>query len=89
MSPNERLVRRARNVVAKPEADMPSPCVSVCKMNSATELCLGCFRTLDEIALWGRMDDGSKLEVWRSIPERVGHNALTPTLATPPTEEDT
>jgi hypothetical protein len=40
-------------------------------MDPVTELCEGCFRTLDEIAWWARMEDESKREVWRMIEERA------------------
>jgi predicted Fe-S protein YdhL (DUF1289 family) len=40
-------------------------------MSPSTELCEGCFRTLDEIALWGRMEEKSKREVWKLIAERI------------------
>lgn len=33
-----------------------SPCVGVCRMD-ATGLCLGCRRTLAEIARWGTMSN--------------------------------
>ena len=29
-----------------------SPCIGVCAMNSQTQFCEGCFRTIDEIAAW-------------------------------------
>lgn len=32
--------------------DPSSPCVGVCAINARTQLCDGCFRTLDEIAAW-------------------------------------
>ncbi len=78
MSPNERLAKRARLVRAR-AGETPSPCVSVCRMSSATELCLGCFRSLDEIALWGRMDEEAKRQVWRAIEKRLEQSALTTT----------
>ena len=33
-------------------AEVASPCVSVCRMDAATGLCAGCYRTLSEIAAW-------------------------------------
>ena len=33
---------------------VPSPCISVCRMDAASGLCEGCLRTLDEIAAWSR-----------------------------------
>ncbi|NPC58616.1 DUF1289 domain-containing protein [Caenimonas soli] len=66
------LAKRARLVGAGLAGDVPSPCISICKLDSATEFCEGCFRTLDEIAAWGRMDDESKRAVWQLIAERLG-----------------
>jgi uncharacterized protein len=65
------LAERARLVHAGLEGDVPSPCISICKLDSATEFCEGCFRTLDEIAAWSRLDDESKRAVWQLIAERL------------------
>lgn len=67
----DRLARQARQVTADRSGEVPSPCVSICRMNPSTELCEGCFRTLDEIALWSRMEEASKREVWKQIGERI------------------
>jgi len=34
------------------EAEVPSPCISVCVIDQPTGLCAGCYRTLTEIAGW-------------------------------------
>ena len=65
------LAKRARQVAAGFFTEVPSPCVSVCRMSPTTELCEGCLRNLDEIAAWGRMEDGEKREVWRLIAQRI------------------
>jgi len=49
---------------------VPSPCISICRMNDATGLCEGCLRTLDEIAAWGGLDDAGKRAVWKRLPPR-------------------
>jgi uncharacterized protein len=49
---------------------VPSPCISVCRMNPASGLCEGCLRTLDEIAAWGGMSESGKREVWQRIEQR-------------------
>ena len=33
-------------------ASVASPCTSVCIVDQVSGLCIGCFRTLDEIAGW-------------------------------------
>lgn len=86
MGAAELLAERAREVAAAPEDDVPSPCISVCRMDPVSELCEGCFRTLDEIAAWGRMEDEGKREIWLLIAQRV---ALTPPLSQREREEKT
>lgn len=54
----------------RPVAEVPSPCVKVCTMDHAAGLCIGCSRTLDEIAGWSQFTPEQKLAVWRYINER-------------------
>jgi predicted Fe-S protein YdhL (DUF1289 family) len=42
--------------------DIPSPCLKVCKMGTA-HLCVGCFRTIEEIAAWTLMDAEQRVAV--------------------------
>jgi uncharacterized protein len=79
------LAERVREIETMAGDDVPSPCMSVCRMNMDTELCEGCLRTLDEIAAWGRMDDATKREVWVLLGQRL---ALTPTLSQREREQD-
>lgn len=73
------LVRRnamkliaARAVAASATAEnVPSPCLSICRMDAATGLCEGCFRTLNEIGAWSRINDAAKRQVWAEIARRV------------------
>lgn len=55
-----------------PGAPVPSPCNAVCRIGEANGVCEGCFRTLDEIAAWGGLDDGGRREVWRRLALRAG-----------------
>ncbi len=71
MGAPELLAKRARLVAAGLCDEVPSPCIAVCRMDPVTELCQGCWRTLDEVALWGRMEEASKREIWQLIAERL------------------
>lgn len=51
-------------------SSVPSPCISVCRMDARSGWCEGCMRTLDEIAGWSTMDDADKRRVWRVLPQR-------------------
>ena len=47
-----------------------SPCTSVCRIDDASGLCVGCLRTLDEIAAWSVLDDDARRTVLASLPAR-------------------
>jgi len=47
-----------------------SPCINVCKMDERTGLCLGCQRTLDEIAGWGGASDSVRQAILAAIDKR-------------------
>jgi prolyl-tRNA editing enzyme YbaK/EbsC (Cys-tRNA(Pro) deacylase)/predicted Fe-S protein YdhL (DUF1289 family) len=51
--------------------DIPSPCVSVCRMDTGSGLCEGCFRTIDEISQWSRSDDAAKKMMWLNVSHRL------------------
>ena len=42
------------------EQVVASPCIGVCSMDDLSGLCMGCFRTIDEIRSWWDLDDSSK-----------------------------
>lgn len=48
-----------------------TPCVKVCAVDGASGLCLGCLRTLGEIAQWARLSDAERAEIMRELPDRV------------------
>jgi predicted Fe-S protein YdhL (DUF1289 family) len=60
----------ARPVRSNPADAVPSPCVSVCAVDPAGGYCLGCYRTLDEIAAWINFDSAERLAVWDAIAAR-------------------
>lgn len=47
-----------------------TPCVKVCVVDGASGLCLGCFRTLQEIGGWGRLDDTRRAAIMAELPGR-------------------
>jgi len=49
----------------------PSPCNSVCRIDPRTDLCLGCQRTLEEIADWPMLSVAEKRALLRELEGRV------------------
>lgn len=47
-----------------------SPCVNICRMDERSGLCIGCLRTLGEIAAWSSASDDAKRRILEAIAER-------------------
>ena len=47
-----------------------SPCNSVCRMDAEGAYCIGCFRTLEEIAGWSGFDDQRRRQIWKELARR-------------------
>ena len=56
---------------SSPPAVTATPCVKVCVVDGASGLCLGCYRTLAEIAQWSRLTDAERGAVMGELPGRV------------------
>lgn len=52
-----------------------TPCVQVCVVDGESGLCLGCFRTLREIAQWSALTEGERNAVMAELPSRRGRIA--------------
>ena len=48
----------------------PSPCVSICRLDDKTGLCVGCLRNIDEIRDWIIMLPEERQAVLRQLDER-------------------
>jgi predicted Fe-S protein YdhL (DUF1289 family) len=54
-----------------------SPCINICRMDGDTGLCLGCFRTIEEIARWSGASHDQRLQVLVAVERRrVEHDPL-------------
>jgi len=47
-----------------------SPCVKICTLDARSGLCLGCGRTIDEIARWAKMGDEERRHIMAELPAR-------------------
>ena len=60
---------RAQDLVA-------SPCNNVCRLDDARGVCLGCYRTLDEISAWSRVADDERRRIVAAAALRRRESAL-------------
>ena len=50
---------------------MTSPCVKTCRIDDASGYCVGCGRTLDEIAAWGSLADADRRAIMSELSTRL------------------
>jgi predicted Fe-S protein YdhL (DUF1289 family) len=60
-----------RRRLAADEPFVPSPCIGVCALDDATNMCIGCGRTLAEVAAWSRLTNAQRREVVARLPDRL------------------
>jgi predicted Fe-S protein YdhL (DUF1289 family) len=72
MRPKPRIFLR---IAAMPNP-IASPCTKVCTIDPASRLCVGCGRSLDEIAGWMSLGDGERARIMAELPRRLAARGL-------------
>jgi predicted Fe-S protein YdhL (DUF1289 family) len=44
-----------------------SPCISVCRLDPTTQICVGCGRTIAEIAAWPNLGEAERAAIVRRL----------------------
>ena len=53
-----------------PDKPIKSPCISVCALD-VDDVCLGCYRTMEEITQWALMENDQRREVLLKSQQRA------------------
>ena len=48
---------------------MDTPCIHICELDGRG-VCIGCFRTAEEIARWRQMTDRERLAIMKDVNQR-------------------
>lgn len=51
--------------------EIESPCVKICVLHPEARICLGCYRTAEEIATWSRLAPEARRAVMAALPDRL------------------
>ncbi len=55
---------------AAPPRAIATPCIQVCAIDGESGLCLGCYRSLKEVASWTRFTDAERAALMDELPHR-------------------
>lgn len=50
--------------------EVESPCVKLCVIHPEERLCVGCFRTIEEISTWSRLTPAARRAITADLPSR-------------------
>lgn len=51
--------------------EIDSPCVKLCVIHPEERLCVGCYRTMEEIGTWSRLTDADRAQIMADLPARA------------------
>ena len=54
---------------ARQESD--SPCIKICVIHPEERLCVGCYRSIEEIATWSRLPPAERRAIMDDLPTRA------------------
>lgn len=52
--------------------EIESPCIKLCQLHPSAKICVGCYRTGEEIAAWSRLSPERRREIMAELPSRAG-----------------
>lgn len=47
-----------------------SPCIKICSIHPEARICVGCYRTMDEIREWGAMSTADRQAIMDTLQDR-------------------
>lgn len=51
--------------------ELASPCIDVCDVDNTGQYCIGCGRSMDEIARWLAIGDVERSMIMEKLPDRL------------------
>ena len=51
--------------------EIQSPCVKLCTIHPAERICVGCYRSIDEISTWSRLTPDARRSIMAELPSRA------------------
>ncbi len=52
-------------------SEVESPCIKLCVVHPEERICIGCFRTIEEISVWSRLSVAARNAIMDDLPNRA------------------
>ena len=52
-------------------AEVDSPCIKICVIHPEERICVGCYRSIEEIATWSRLTPAERRAIMADLPARL------------------
>lgn len=51
--------------------EIESPCVNICVVHPEARICVGCYRSIEEIGAWSQMSPEDRRSIMAVLPDRA------------------
>ena len=51
--------------------EIDSPCIKLCSIHPVERICVGCFRSIDEIGVWSQLSTEARQKIMQELPSRA------------------
>lgn len=51
--------------------EVDSPCIKICVIHPEERICVGCYRSIEEIATWSRLTPAERRAIMADLPARL------------------
>ena len=51
--------------------EVDSPCIKLCVIHPEERICVGCYRTIEEISVWSRLSPEARAAIMADLAERA------------------
>ena len=51
--------------------EIDSPCIKLCSIHLVERICVGCYRSMEEIGAWSSLSSEARTEIMAELPSRA------------------
>ena len=51
--------------------EIDSPCIKLCSIHPSERICIGCYRSIEEIGIWSKLSPEVRSTIMKELPGRA------------------